>query len=518
MVDFFKRPKPVVLIIMDGVGVAPPGPGNAVTLANTPSLDKYWPKYPHTYLKASGLDVGLPHGVDGNSEVGHMNIGAGKIIYQDLPRIDMAIKDKTFFRNKVLLDGIKYLKENKVNIHIMGLVSTGQVHSSLSHLFSLIKLLSEQEVPGDKVFLHAFTDGRDSSPKGSIDVLQQVDVIMKSKSVGRLASFCGRYYGMDRDERWERTKKAYDMITDGKGIKTNSWRESIEKSYKSGITDEYIEPHVLYEDNQPVTTVKKGDLVLMFNFRPDRSIQITEAFENPQFEGFKRTMIDNLYFIGMTEYEKGYPTRKAFPPEHISDPMGKILSDHRLRQLRIAESEKFPHVTYFINCGNKQIYPGEDRVEVPSPKDVGTYDLKPEMSAAQITDVLLEKIDSNYYDFIIVNFANPDMVSHTGVLEAATKAMEITDTMVGRIVEKVLEKDGVAVITADHGNCEELIDNQSGGIDTKHSANPVPLLIIKKDEKPRELTVGILADIAPTLLGILGIQKPPQMTGRNLLA
>jgi len=517
MVTLFNRPKPTVLIIMDGVGVAPPGPGNAVTLAKTPFLDKYWPSYPHTYLKAAGLDVGLPEGTDGNSEVGHMNIGAGKIVYQELPRIDMAIEDKSFFKNPVILNGIKQMKALNTNFHIIGLVGGGKVHSSLAHLLTLIKLLSEQDIDRDRVFLHLFTDGRDSPPKSCLEYIQQVDMQCKIKSVGRIASLCGRYYAMDRDQRWDRTQKAYEMLTKGKGKKVQNWEEAVELSYREGITDEYIEPCVVTTEHKPIGSVEKGDVILFCNFRGDRAIQLTQAFIDKNFKNFEREPIEDIYFIGMTEYAVDYPEHVAFPEEVISNPLGRVLSDNGLTQLRIAESEKFMHVTHFFNCKSNLLYPGEDNIEVPSPKDVSTYDQKPEMNAPLLTDILVDKIYSNEYDFILVNFANPDMVAHTGVLDAAIKAMETTDQCIGRIIPKILDRNGAVIITADHGNIEELIESKTGGIDTKHSTNPVPLIVVKGGEVPRELTVGILADIAPTILAIMGIEKPVNMIGRNLL-
>lgn len=517
MPDFFKKPKPVVLCILDGLGVAPPGPGNAVTLAKTPNLDKFWPQYPHTYLKAAGLDVGLPQGIDGNSEVGHMNIGSGKVVYQDLPRIDLAIKNGSFYKNQTLLDGIKYAKEHKSKIHLMGLVGTGVVHASIAHLFSLIKLLSEEKVNGDQVFLHIFTDGRDSPPKMAGEYIQQVEMQCKIKKIGRIASICGRYFAMDRDERWDRTKSAYEMITQGKGKLVSSWLEALDLSYKAGKTDEYVEPYVINSHGGPLSTVTKDDVVIFFNFRPDRAVQLTRAFEDTEFKGFSRQIIEGIQFIGLTDYEQGFPKKVAFPPEHITMPLGKVISDNGLRQLRIAESEKYPHVTYFLDGGNEVLYPGEDTIEVPSPRDVATYDQKPEMSGGEVTDILLEKIDSNEYDFIVVNYANADMVAHTGVIDRSINAMEFVDGIIGRIGTKVLERGGVLVITSDHGNIEEMKDLQTGGIDTKHSTNPVPFIVIKKDEEARELSVGILADVAPTILGLLGLEKPAEMIGRNLL-
>lgn len=517
MAEFFNRPKPVLLMILDGVGVAPPGPGNAITLANTPNLDKFWPSYPHTYLKSSGLDVGLPNGVDGNSEVGHMNIGSGKVVYQNLPRIDLSIKNESFFSNNVLVKAIKNAKENNSNLHIMGLVGGGQVHSSINHLFSLIKLVEQNNLNPDKVFIHAFTDGRDSPPNSAVDYLNQVEMHLKNKNAGRIASLIGRYYAMDRDDRWDRVKEAYDLIVNQKGRTAKSFEEAVDISYKEGKTDQYMEPFVITQNGEPIGKFSPNDSIIFFNFRPDRAVELTKAFEEEKFGGFEREFQKDIYFCGFTDYESGFPRNIAFPPDNITNPLGKVLSDNGLRQLRIAESEKFPHVTYFLDGGNETLYPGEDTIEVPSPKDVATYDQKPEMSAPKVTDLIIQKIDEEIYDFIVVNIPNPDMVSHTGVLDKTVEAMEYTDKIVGRIVQKVLDKNGAVIITADHGNAEEMIDLQTGGIDTKHSTNPVPFILIKRDESPRELSVGILADISPTVLGVMGIPKPPEMIGRNLL-
>ncbi len=510
------RPKPVVLVIMDGVGVAPPNEGNAVTKANTPNLDAFWPKYPHTYLQAAGLNVGLPHGVDGNSEVGHMNIGAGKVVFQELPRIDNSINNESFYRNQHLVDAFKRAETNQV--HIMGLISSGQVHSSYGHLLALLEMAKRLKINGENVFLHIFTDGRDSPPQSAQKLLERLETELVSMRIGKIASIIGRYNAMDRDDRWERTQKAYDLITAGKGTKVSDWQEAITASYSAKIFDEYIEPHVIVDGNdQPLTTVKPGDAVIFFNFRPDRAVQLARAFEDEQFDGWQRELISNLFFVGMSNYEKGFPLRQAFPPERIENPLGKIISDNGLRQLRIAESEKFPHVTYFINGGNHVQYPGEDRIEVPSPKDVATYDKKPEMSAELVTEVMLNKLKTGIYDFAVVNFANVDMVAHTGNMPASVTAMELVDTCMGKIVAEVLALGGAVVLSADHGNGEELVNQQTGANDTKHSTNPVPLLVIKEGLEARELSFGILADIAPTILGLLGIPKSADMTGRNLL-
>ena len=515
MVKIFTRPKPLVLIFMDGVGVAPPGPGNAISLANTPNLDKLWPMYPHTYLHAAGLNVGLPHGVDGNSEVGHMNLGAGKVVFQELPRIDNAINNGSFSKNKMLLDAFTRSKNNKV--HIMGCLGTGQVHSSYGHLVALLEMAQNTVINKDNVFLHLFTDGRDSPPQSAQKLFDRLDSELRRLHIGRIASIIGRYYAMDRDDRWERIRKAYEVIVFGKGEFVNNYQEAIDRSYQDKKNDEYFEPYVIKDGDKPMTTVTDGDAVIFFNFRADRAVELTRAFEDPDFPGWNREMIKNLYFVGLTNYEKGFPKNQAFPPEKINNPLGKVISDNGLKQLRISESEKFPHVTYFVNGGNHIQYPGEDRIEVPSPKEVATYDKKPEMSSYAVTEIVLKKIVQGNYDVIMINFANPDMVGHTGILPATIKGMEVVDECVGKIYETLVPHGGAIVLTADHGNAEELIDILSGNVDTKHSTNPVPLIIIKDGLQPRELSFGILADVSPTVLSMLGIPKPIEMTGRNLL-
>ena len=500
---------------MDGVGVAPPGPGNAISLANTPNLDKLWPMYPHTYLHAAGLNVGLPHGVDGNSEVGHMNLGAGKVVFQELPRIDNAINNGGFSKNKMLLDAFARSKNNKV--HIMGCLGTGQVHSSYGHLVALLEMAQNTVINKDNVFLHIFTDGRDSPPQSAQKLFDRLDSEIHRLHIGRIASIIGRYYAMDRDDRWDRIRKAYELIVNGKGEFVNNYQEAIDRSYKDKKNDEYFEPYVIKDGDKPMTMVTEGDAVVFFNFRPDRAVELTRAFEDANFSGWNREMIKNLYFVGLTNYEKGFPKNQAFPPEKITSPLGKVISDNGLRQLRISESEKFPHVTYFVNGGNHTQYPGEDRVEVPSPKEVATYDKKPEMSSYTVTEIVLKKITQDVYDVIMLNFANPDMVGHTGILPATIKGMEVVDECVGKIYEAVVPHGGAIVLTADHGNAEELIDILSGNVDTKHSTNPVPLIIMKDGLQARELSFGILADVAPTVLSMLGIPKPIEMTGRNLL-
>jgi 2,3-bisphosphoglycerate-independent phosphoglycerate mutase len=518
MPDSTKRPKPIVLIVMDGVGVAPPGAGNAVTLGDTHNLDELWPKYPHTYLEASGLYAGLPTGTDGNSEVGHMALGAGKVIFQDLPRIDNAIKNDTFTKNPVLLEAFEHAKKNKSNLHLIGLVGNGLVHASNEHLFALLELAASLKFDADSLFIHAFTDGRDSATNAGLDVLASVEAYCIQKKVGRIASVIGRAYAMDRNRNWARTRKAYDMLTQGKGQVYPHWQKALEDSYSKKVFDEYIEPCLITIGSDKPTLIKDNDAVIMFNFRPDRALQLTMAFEDENFKGWERPLLKNLHYVGMTDYEQGFPRNKAFPPEKVTNPLGKILSDLGLKQLRIAESEKFPHVTYFFDGENKEVYPGATFLEIPSPKDVATYDQKPEMSMKWVTDVLIEKIELDVFDFILVNYAGPDMVAHTGVVEKTVKAMEVCDECVGRVVEEVLKKNGAVIITSDHGNAEEMVDIQTGNSDTKHSTNQVPLIIIKNDLEERELSVGNLSDIAPTILKLMGLEIPPEMTGRDLLS
>jgi 2,3-bisphosphoglycerate-independent phosphoglycerate mutase len=516
MSELFVRPKPLIIAILDGLGVAPPSPGNAVSLAHTPNLDEYWPRFPHCYLNASGLHVGLPNGIDGNSEVGHMNLGAGKVIFQELPRIDNSIDNGSFNANPLLKEAL--LKSLKNDVHIMGLLGSGSVHSAYPHISALLNMAQELKADGKRIYIHIFTDGRDSPPQGAIKLLDKLEIDFKRTGIGKVATLIGRYYAMDRDERWERTKKAYDLITLGVGEGVSNWAEALQKSYDKKITDEYLDAYFIKGENgNPVAVVKPEDSVIFVNFRADRAVQLTRAFEDTEFPGWQRDIIPNLFFVGFSNYEKGFPKNQAFPPERISNPFGKVISDNGLRQLRISESEKYPHVTYFYNGGNQIQYPGEDRIEVPSPKDVATYDLKPEMSAYQLTDVLLKKIEEDIYDVIIVNFANPDMVAHTGVIDASIKAIEVTDECIGKIYRFIKDKGGAIIATADHGNAEEMIDLQTGNVDTKHSTNPVPLMILKDGLDARELPFGILADISPTALALLGLQKPIEMTGRDLM-
>lgn len=509
----------VVLISMDGVGVAPPGPGNAVTLANTPNLDEYWPNYPHTYLEASGVHVGLPPGTDGNSEVGHTIMGAGKVIYQDVARVDNAIQNKSFFDNPELKGAFDHAKKYNSSVHVIGLVGHGKSHSAINHLFGLIKMGQLENFDPDRFFIHAIGDGRDSPPDMLADYMEEIMDQCIAHRMGRVVSMMGRFYAMDRDRRWDRIKLAYDFYTEGKGHIVMDVKKAIADSYKEGKTDEFIEPTaiLLNEKDKPVK-VQSNDAVIFFNFRPDRAIELSKAFTEEDFTGFERSALQNLYYVGMTKYADDLPKHIAFPPDKALEHMGKVLADHKVTQLRVAESEKFAHVTYFFNNGFRGALPGETQIEVPSVRDVLTYDQKPEMSQRWITDVFIEKIATRDYQFGLVNFAGPDMVGHTGNLKATIQAMEIADECVGRIVKKVLELDGAVIITADHGNAEQMINPETGDPDTDHTNNQVPCIIIKNDLEGREIPIGSLADIAPTILSLLHIEKPAEMTGRDLLA
>lgn len=512
-----KRPKPVVLISMDGVGVAAAGPGNAVVSANTMNLDRYWPIYPHTYLEASGLNVGLPSGTDGNSEVGHMTMGAGKIIFQNLPKIDNAIQNESFYSNEVLKEAFESAKKNNKKIHIMGLVGTGVVHASLDHMLALIKFAEQEGIEKDKLIIHVFTDGRDSMNNVAVEIIEKIESYCFQKKVGRIASVIGRAFAMDRNRNWTRTKVAYDMLTKGSGQKVKDYKNAIKDLYKKGIYDEYIEPTLIENEKGEIDVVEEGDSLIFTNFRPDRAVQLTMAFEDDQFKGFDREKIKNLIFVGMADYEEGFPKKAAFPQEKVTSPLGKVISDAGMKQLRVAESEKFPHVTYFFNGQNKEIYPGESWLEIPSPKDVATYDQKPEMSQRWVAEVVVDKINKEDFDFILVNFAGPDMVAHTGNIEATIKSLECCDESIGKIVDATLKKGGAVVITADHGNAEEMLNLQTQEPDTKHSTNNVPFIIIQKGLIARELTVGGLADVATTVLALLGLKPSKEMNGRNLL-
>lgn len=506
--------KPVMLMILDGFGIAEKSEGNAVALANKPNFDRLLKEYPNTQLQASGMAVGLPEGQMGNSEVGHLNIGAGRIVYQELTRITKAIEDGDFFENEALMKAMKNAKENNASLHLMGLLSDGGVHSHIEHLKGLLEFAKKEGL--QKVYVHAFMDGRDVPPSSGKDFIIKAEEMMKEVGVGQIATVSGRYYAMDRDNRWERVQLAYNAIVLGEGEKASSAVEAIDNSYHDEKTDEFVLPCVIEEDGHPTATIKNGDSVVFFNFRPDRARELTRAINDKEFAGFNRETLD-LTFVTMTQYDKTLErVNIAFKPQTLVNTLGEYVSSKGLEQLRIAETEKYAHVTFFFNGGVEKENPGEERKVIPSPK-VATYDLKPEMSAYEVTDELLNRLDQDKYDMIILNFANPDMVGHTGVVQAAVKAVEAVDECLGKIVDKVLEKDGTVFITADHGNAETEIDFSTGNPFTAHTTNPVPFVWVSNNIDGRTLKSGKLADIAPTMLNVMNLEVPEEMTGECLI-
>ena len=505
---------PVMLMILDGFGIAPKSEGNAVTLAKKPNLDKLVEKYPTAQLQASGLEVGLPEGQMGNSEVGHLNIGSGRVVYQELTRITKAIKDGDFFENKALKSAMDNAKKDGSDLHLMGLLSDGGVHSHINHLRGLLEFAKKEGV--QNVYVHAFMDGRDVPPSSGKEFIEKTEEIMAEVGIGKIATVSGRYYAMDRDNRWERVELAYNALVLGKGETVNNAVEAIEKSYHDNKTDEFVLPAVITKDGKAVGNIKNGDSVIFFNFRPDRAREITRAINDKEFVGFKRETL-NLTFVTMTQYDKTLEgVNVAYTPQSLANTLGEYVSNKGLNQLRIAETEKYAHVTFFFNGGVEKENPGEDRIVIPSPK-VATYDLKPEMSAYEVTEELLSRLDSDKYDMVILNFANPDMVGHTGVVEAAVKAIEAVDECVGKIVNKILEKDGNVFVTADHGNAEIMIDFSTGTPFTAHTTDPVPFIWVSNHTENKKLKDGKLADIAPTMLSQLGLEVPVEMTGENLV-
>ena len=502
--------KPVMLMILDGFGIAPMSDGNAVESAKKPNFDRLIKNYPSTQLQASGMFVGLPEGQMGNSEVGHLNIGAGRIIYQELTRITKEIQDGGFFTNEALMAAINNAKENNSALHLMGLLSDGGVHSHIDHLKGLLDLAKKYGVK--EVYLHGFMDGRDVAPSSGKDFVVEIERYMNEIGVGKIATLSGRYYAMDRDNRWERVELAYNAMVLGKGETASSAVEAIEKSYHDNKTDEFVLPVVV--DNNGM--IKNGDSVIFFNFRPDRAREITRAINDKEFTGFNRETL-NLTFVTMTQYDKTLEgVLVAYRPQTIENTLGEYVSNKGLNQLRIAETEKYAHVTFFFNGGVEKEYAGEDRALVSSPK-VATYDLKPEMSAYEVTEELIKRIDEDKYDMIILNYANPDMVGHTGVMEAAVKAIETVDECLGKVADKILEKDGTLFITADHGNAEIMVDFSTGNPFTAHTTDPVPFVWVSNRTEGRALKEGKLADIAPTMLNEMGLEKPEEMTGESLL-
>jgi 2,3-bisphosphoglycerate-independent phosphoglycerate mutase len=511
-----QRPKPVMLMILDGWGVRPPDAGNAVTLARTPNLDRLLADYPHTLLQTSGGAVGLPEGVMGNSEVGHLNIGAGRVVHQDLKRIDMAINDGSFFNNGAINEIMQGALDNNQPVHLMGLLSDGGVHSQLTHLFALLDLAKRKGL--EKVYVHAILDGRDTAPDGGLGYVTQLQAYIKRVGVGAIASICGRYYAMDRDTRWDRTERAYRLYTQGIGSAAQDPAAAVAAAYERGETDEFVKPIIITNDNQqPLGGIEDGGAIIFFNYRADRARQITRAFTEKAFSGFKREVWPQLSgYLCMTLYDEHFDLPTAFPPVHLTAILGEIVSAQGLTQLRIAETEKYAHVTYFFNGGEEKPFAGEDRCMVPSPRDIPTYDFKPEMSALAVAQEVLTRIASDQYDLMVLNFANMDMVGHTGKMAAAITACETVDLCVGRIVEAILAKGGAVLITADHGNAETMIA-ANGGAHTAHTTNPVRLLLVDNQRQSAQLSPGVLGDIAPTILDIMTIDQPPQMTGQSLI-
>ena len=499
---------PTTLIIMDGFGLTDSTIGNAVRTAKTPRLDQFFQEFAHTELQASGLDVGLPEGQMGNSEVGHTNIGAGRVVFQDLPRITKSIQDGDFFRNPAYCHAMDACKEKGTSLHLMGLLSDGGVHSHIQHLFALLKMAKERGL--EKVYIHAFLDGRDVSPTSGVDYVAQTVEKCREIGVGKIATVMGRYYAMDRDKRWDRVEQAYDAMVYGESAVFNPVPvAAVKDSYAAGVTDEFVEPVVCDTDG----TISDNDSVIFFNFRPDRAREITRTLVDPAFDGFTRQTFP-LTFVCNTEYDATMPNVEvAFPRVSVHNGLGEYLSQMGMTQLRIAETEKYAHVTFFFNGGSETVFPGEDRVLVPSPK-VATYDLQPEMSAPEVCAKCVERIESGAYDVIILNFANCDMVGHTGVYEAAVKAVETVDECVGKVVDATLKMGGIAMITADHGNAEQM-EESDGSPMTAHTTNPVPFILCGAGSELRK--GGRLADIAPTILDVMGLACPPEMDGKSLI-
>ena len=508
--------RPVVLMVLDGYGLNDRTEGNAIAMANTPVMDKLMAECPFVKGAASGLAVGLPDGQMGNSEVGHMNIGAGRIIYQDLTRITKAIEDGEFFENKALLQAMENCKKNDSDLHLWGLLSDGGVHSHITHLYGLLEMAKKQGL--SKVYVHAFLDGRDTPPASGKDYVAQLQAKMDEIGVGKIASLSGRYYAMDRDNNWDRVQKAYDSLTKGEGVKATDAVKAMEESYANDVTDEFVLPTVITaEDGTPLSVVKDGDSVIFFNFRPDRAREMTRAFCDDKFTGFDRDFLKTT-FVCFKDYDETIPNKIiAFEKEAIANTLGEYLAKCGKKQLRLAETEKYAHVTFFFNGGVEEPNVEEFRLLVNSPKDVATYDLKPEMSAPEVGMDLVEAIKSDKYDVIIINFANPDMVGHTGVIPAAVKAVEKVDELVGKAVDAVKEVDGALFICADHGNAEKMIDYETGEPHTAHTTNPVPFILVNADPSYKLREGGCLADIAPTLLELMGLEQPKEMTGKSLI-
>ncbi|HEX7628576.1 MAG TPA: 2,3-bisphosphoglycerate-independent phosphoglycerate mutase [Candidatus Methanoperedens sp.] len=504
------KKRPVLLMILDGFGLTEKTEGNAVAAAKTPNIDRLFSTFPHSTLEASGLSVGLPEGQMGNSEVGHLNIGAGRIVYQDLTRITKSIKDGDFFNNPILIDAIENVKTKGSSLHLLGLLSDGGVHSHNTHLYALLEMAKKHAIRN--VFVHAFLDGRDVPPKSALSYIADAQIKMKELG-GEFASISGRYFAMDRDKRWDRVKKAYEAMTSAIGQNARSARQAVEKAYERGENDEFVTPTIILKNNEPVSAISNDDSVIFFNFRSDRAREITRAFIDNDFNDFKRKNFPRTHFVCLTHYDETFEVPVAFPPESLKNILADVMSRHNLKQLRIAETEKYAHVTFFFNGGREIPVKGEERILVPSPK-VATYDHQPEMSAYPVTDEVVKAVLSGKFDLIILNYANLDMVGHTGIFDAAVKATEVVDKCIGKVFEAVSFAGGLLILTADHGNAEQMLD-ETGGIHTAHTCDPVPFVFCDAGVKTRD---GILADIAPTLLDVLGIEKPKEMTGTSLIS
>jgi len=508
--------KPCVLIILDGWGIYKPGNTNAVSVAKMPFLNKLMAENPRTQLLCSGEAVGLPIGIMGNSEVGHLNIGAGRIVYQGLLRIDKAIENGFFFQNRAFNDIMDKVKANRSALHLMGLTSDAGVHSQLAHLFALVDMACQKGLT--EIYVHAILDGRDTPPDSGVRYVEKLQKFLESKRIGRIASICGRYYAMDRDTRWDRTEKAFRLYTLGEGIKEKNPVTAVKNAYARGETDEFVCPVVMTDDKgNPIKTVSDKDGIIFFNFRPDRARQITRAFTEPGFDFFKKEKSPQLCeFVCMALYDEHFTLPVAFGPVHLSNILGEVISHAGLNQLRIAETEKYAHVTYFFNGGEEKAFPNEDRHLVPSPREVPTYDKKPEMSAYIVAEKAASLIESGKYHLVVMNFANLDMVGHTGILEAAVKACEAVDQCAEKVVTAAIRKGYAVLVTADHGNAEQMRE-ENGQMHTAHTLNPVPLVLAGYENKKVQLRPGVLGDIAPTILQVMGIEKPAEMTGKSLI-
>jgi 2,3-bisphosphoglycerate-independent phosphoglycerate mutase len=509
-----SAPKPVALIILDGFALREETHGNAVALANKPNFDRYWAAYPHTTLTACGEAVGLPEGQMGNSEVGHLNIGAGRIVYQDLTRISKSIREGEFHENETIINAVRNAKDSGKKLHLYGLLSDGGVHSHIEHLFALLELAKKEQL--SEVYIHAFLDGRDVAPDSAKHYMERLVEKINELGVGKIATVQGRYYAMDRDKRWERTEKSYHAMVYGEGPQYKDPIQAIVESHEKSVFDEFVMPTVIVDDfNTPVGLVESGDSIIFFNFRPDRAIQLSQVFTNEDFRGFDRgeRCPKDLYFVCLTLFSETVNGYVAYKPKDLDNTLGEVLVQNNKKQLRIAETEKYPHVTFFFSGGRDVELPGETRVLINSPR-VATYDLQPEMSAYEVAEAAVREIESEKHDAIILNFANPDMVGHSGKLEPTIKAVEVTDECLGKVVEAVLAKGGVAIITADHGNAD-LVFDEDGRPHTAHTTNPVPFIVTVSNAELRE--DGILADIAPTILEIMQLTQPAEMTGKSII-